>query len=101
MWAMTGIGLAVGLSVLGAGWCVVLRALPLRVEGAESCGCVVQGNLRHRCINIGRRRTRTSHPHEEPHQVCPHAALCGSLQKPTGIAPTALSSAKLWPFMVW
>lgn len=65
---MTGIGLAVGLSVLGAGWFVSVVDFSRTHVGLKRLAAM-QGYLRHRSINSRRWCSSTKNPNEEPYQV--------------------------------
>jgi hypothetical protein len=69
LWASTGIGLCIGLSVLGAGWCD--RPCATRCWQLLIVACVsLQGYLCHWLVHPWWWRQDTAHTNQESHQVC-------------------------------
>ena len=73
-WAALGIGLCLGLSVLGAGWCVNRGPAFPRFACRVTFGELTQGHLPHWIFNSWWWCARTEDSYQEPHQVCPFLA---------------------------
>ena len=67
LWASTGIGLCIGFSVLGAGWCVYHTH---NRHHSSHCLSPSQGHLRHWLIHPRRWCQGSPHTDQESHQVC-------------------------------
>ena len=70
LWASTGIGLCIGLSVLGAGWCENDSPTRLASRLFADRMLSLQGHLRHWRIHPRRWCQGPPHTDQESHQVC-------------------------------
>lgn len=90
VWALTGMGLNIGLSVAGAGWYPSLpfSLSPLHTETPLTI-YPVQGHLDHGCIHPRRERPNTPNPNKKLDQVrpCCLQGVCSGPEALTSPAP--------------
>jgi hypothetical protein len=109
LWASTGIGLCIGFSVLGAGWCVHNTQNHHRCAWRDLVCSLIslsfpsQGHLRHWLIHPRRWCQGPPHTDQESHQVCIDPCSFHETQpaKVSTYMHTVSSSAKSWQSMAW